>query len=228
VFFLPLPRPSITSFYLYLTNSIIYPLFSYGRPLGLSFGSRESNKRNENSHTQKTDYLTLQVPRVGRARHHYSKNLCGSDWFRIAFGREDSLTSADRSLSSNAPLDGYGSVCPSVDTDADRALDSFFCSHCSEQSSGLIALRHVSLLGRQVWLVGSRVVGCWAESLTNQQRIAGNPDRRTEIRDPAKRAPLTKENGQPNQKGEKGEEKQKKTNQEKRKKTSGKINKGTS
>jgi hypothetical protein len=38
VFFLPLPRPSITSFYLYLTNYIIYPLFPHGRPIGLSFG----------------------------------------------------------------------------------------------------------------------------------------------------------------------------------------------
>jgi hypothetical protein len=60
------------------------------------------------------------------------------------------------------------------------------------------------------------VVGCWAESLTKQQRIAGNPDRRTEIRDPAKRAPLPKENGQPKPEKKRERRRNRRTNKEKK------------
>jgi hypothetical protein len=62
------------------------------------------------------------------------------------------------------------------------------------------------------------VVDCWAESLANQQRIAGDPDRRTEIRDPAKRAPLTKEKRPTKPERKREGKKNTKTNKEKKRK----------
>jgi hypothetical protein len=75
-------------------------------------------------------------------------------------------------------------------------------------------------------LGASEVVGCWAESLTQTtKKIAGNPDRRTEIRDPAKKS-ATPEGKRPTKPEKKrGRKKEQKTNnKEKEKKKPGKKN----
>jgi hypothetical protein len=56
------------------------------------------------------------------------------------------------------------------------------------QSAVLIALRRVFSSCSSGWLVGSEVVGCWAESLANQQRIAKGPGSKDWDPGPAKRA----------------------------------------
>jgi hypothetical protein len=66
-------------------------------------------------------------------------------------------------------------------------------------------------------LGASEVVGCWAESLTQTtKKIAGNPDRRTEIRDPRKRPHLKGNANQTRRREEEEENEQqrKKENQE--------------
>jgi hypothetical protein len=82
--------------------------------------------------------------------------------------------------------------CPSVETDDCQTMGSLFFRRCSEQSAVLIALRRVFSSCSSGWLVGSEVVGCWAESLANQQRIAKGPGSKDWDPGPAKRAPHPK------------------------------------